>query len=248
MKSSYYGELCTKMYESDKSMAEGAELDFFLAFAGKEGLRVLEPMCGNGRMLLPLLQRGIDIEGFDLSEDMLAACREKALRMGLRPKLSRQSLEEFRSGSKYGLILIPFGSFSLLPEDLVDASLRRLNDVLEVDGKLLLTIVLKQGEPEASSDESILKNEFEDETIMQRKRTEYDPERSVLHTRLLYELRRDGITLQREQMDYSLRLYAKDEFQQRLYANGFGQVTVHEVKDGYGPGADCHVFECLKSG
>lgn len=24
----YYGELCTKMYESDKSMAEGPELSF----------------------------------------------------------------------------------------------------------------------------------------------------------------------------------------------------------------------------
>ena len=68
---SYYGELCTKIYESDKSLAEGIELEFYLSFVDRTDMRVLEPMCGNGRMLIPFMLRGIQIEGFDISEDML---------------------------------------------------------------------------------------------------------------------------------------------------------------------------------
>lgn len=57
----YYGELCTRMYESTKSLAEGKELDFYLSFVKDSSMKVLEPMCGNGRMLIPFMQRGIPI-------------------------------------------------------------------------------------------------------------------------------------------------------------------------------------------
>ena len=53
----YYGELCTKVYESGKSIAEGEELALYLSHV-TEGMKVLEPMCGNGRMLIPFMQRG----------------------------------------------------------------------------------------------------------------------------------------------------------------------------------------------
>ncbi len=55
---SYYGELCTKMYEVTKSEADGKELEFYLSFAADQETRALEPMCGNGRMLIPFLQHG----------------------------------------------------------------------------------------------------------------------------------------------------------------------------------------------
>lgn len=76
MEKVYYGALCTEVYESDKSVAYDKELMFYLSFAN-ENMKVLEPMCGNGRMLLPFMQAGIDIEGFDMSEEMLKMCKEK---------------------------------------------------------------------------------------------------------------------------------------------------------------------------
>jgi hypothetical protein len=42
--SDYYGELCTKLYESSKSYSEGKELDFYLSFVKDENMKVLEPM------------------------------------------------------------------------------------------------------------------------------------------------------------------------------------------------------------
>ncbi|WP_430701312.1 class I SAM-dependent methyltransferase [Paenibacillus tundrae] len=83
------------MYEVDKSIAEGKELDFYLSFADREDIRVLEPMCGNGRMLIPFMQRGINIEGFDISEDMLKVCREKGNALNLIPQVFFHKIEEF---------------------------------------------------------------------------------------------------------------------------------------------------------
>ncbi len=107
----YYGELCTRIYESDKSLATGKELEFFLSFVKNNSMKVLEPMCGNGRMLIPFLQKGIDIEGFDVSEEMLKLCKEKGEKLNLRPCVFHKKIEEFHSDKKYDLIMIPFGSF-----------------------------------------------------------------------------------------------------------------------------------------
>ncbi len=51
----YYNELCTRMYEINKSIVKGKELDFFLSFVKDKKMKVLEPMCGNERMLSPFM-------------------------------------------------------------------------------------------------------------------------------------------------------------------------------------------------
>ena len=107
----YYGELCTKMYESDKSMAEGPELSFYLSYAKGRKMKVLEPMCGNGRMLIPFIQHGVDTDGFDISEDMLKVCKEKARKLNLQLNVFQKRIEEFNSAKKNDLIMIPNGSF-----------------------------------------------------------------------------------------------------------------------------------------
>ena len=63
MLNEYYGELCTQIYEKSKSIADGKELEFFLYFVQDKKMKVLEPMCGNGRMLIPFMEKGIDIRG-----------------------------------------------------------------------------------------------------------------------------------------------------------------------------------------
>lgn len=83
MSNEYYGELCTQIYEKSKTMADGKELEFFLSFVQDKKMKVLEPMCGNGRMLIPFMEKGIDIEGFDISEEMLRVCILKGRKLNL---------------------------------------------------------------------------------------------------------------------------------------------------------------------
>jgi cyclopropane fatty-acyl-phospholipid synthase-like methyltransferase len=48
--------------------------------------------CGAGRLLLAYLQEGLDVEGVDISGDMLAVCREAAEAAGLHPVLYEQPM------------------------------------------------------------------------------------------------------------------------------------------------------------
>nr|WP_154892392.1 class I SAM-dependent methyltransferase [Paenibacillus xylanexedens] len=245
---SYYGELCTKIYESDKSLAEGRELDFYLSFVDRTDMRVLEPMCGNGRMLIPFMQRGIQIEGFDISEDMLKVCREKGDRFNLKPHVYYQKIEDFVSSEQFDLIMIPFGSFSLLPNELVNQSLANLQSALKAEGKLLLTIMLKGNNVEEipewrETDRKVVNHEL----IVLSKKVQYRKEQSMLVTELKYELVKDDKIEKTEVMNFPLRLYEMKEFESILRTNGFQHIHLHEVKDGYGEGTYFHVFECSLS-
>lgn len=83
----------------------------------KPGMRVLEPMCGSGRILIPLAERGVHIEGFDMSESMLTACRVKLEQKGLTARVVLSDFVHFQPEGLYDFILIPAGSFSLLTDE-----------------------------------------------------------------------------------------------------------------------------------
>lgn len=241
----YYGELCTKIYESDKSIASGKELDFYLSFAKDKNMTVLEPMCGNGRMLIPFMQNGVNIEGFDISKDMLKVCKDKAEKLNLKPVVSQGRIEKFHSDNKFDLIMIPIGSFSLLPDNLVDISLQNMKNNLKENGKLLLTVV--QG---GSETEQILdwietnRKEINNELIVEYRKVSYDETKKLLNIILKYEVNYDEKIVETEIMDFPIRLYDLKEFENILITNGFSQIVIHEIKDGYGEGNSFHVFEC----
>ena len=57
LKQNHYGSLCTEMYEILHEKAPQDELDFYLSYAEK-GKKILEPLCGSGRFLVPFMERG----------------------------------------------------------------------------------------------------------------------------------------------------------------------------------------------
>jgi cyclopropane fatty-acyl-phospholipid synthase-like methyltransferase len=191
------------------------------------------------------MQEGISIEGFDISDEMLKLCKEKSEKLNLNPIIFNEKIEEFKSDKKYDLIIIPFGSFSLLPDHLVDDSLHNMKSMLKNDGKLLLTIITKKGEPEELLD-WVQTNcvQFNDGTIVESKKVQFDVEKNMLHTKLKYELIKENKIIKTELMDFPMRLYQNGEFENTLKNNGFQKVIIHEVMNGYGTGTSFKVFEC----
>ena len=51
-----YQQLCSEFYDADKKYASSEEVDFYQKFFNKDDL-ILEPMCGSGRLLIPLMQK-----------------------------------------------------------------------------------------------------------------------------------------------------------------------------------------------
>ena len=65
-------------------------LDFYVALARAAKGPVLDIACGTGRILLPCLAAGVDIEGLDLFEPMLKTLRTKAAAINLSPRLQHR--------------------------------------------------------------------------------------------------------------------------------------------------------------
>ena len=86
-------------------------IDFYAGLAREAKGPVLDVACGTGRILLPLLQAGIDVDGLDLYEGMLSTLRRKAAALGLSPTLHRADMGDFRLPRRYALVMIPFNAF-----------------------------------------------------------------------------------------------------------------------------------------
>jgi SAM-dependent methyltransferase len=86
-------------------------LDFYVALAREAKGPVLDVACGTGRILLPCLQAGVDIDGLDLFEPMLRTLRAKAAALGLSPRLHRADMSDFALPRRYELVMIPFNAF-----------------------------------------------------------------------------------------------------------------------------------------
>ena len=112
-------------------------LAFYLGLARSAGGPVLDVACGTGRVLLPCLQAGIDVEGLDLAAGMLAVLRKKAEALGFRPRVYEADMASLQLGRRYALIMIPFNAFvHNLTTDHQVATLSRCREHLEPGGLL----------------------------------------------------------------------------------------------------------------
>jgi SAM-dependent methyltransferase len=82
------------------------ELAFYRRCIADGGEPALDLACGTGRLLLPLLESGLDVDGCDLSPDMLALCRQRAEREGLAPNLYQQAFHALDLPRVYRTIFI----------------------------------------------------------------------------------------------------------------------------------------------
>ena len=120
-------------------------LDFDVAFwrglaAAARG-PVLDIGCGTGRITLPMLAAGADVDGLDASRPMLARLEEKARARGFTPRLTAGDMRDFTLERRYALITITFNSFlhNLTTEDQF-ATLRCCREHLEPGGALVMHV------------------------------------------------------------------------------------------------------------
>jgi SAM-dependent methyltransferase len=220
----------------------GPEISYFRQFVEGNGQPALDAACGTGRLLVPYLQAGLDVDGCDISEDMLALCRERAEREGVSPMLYAQALHELDLPRRYRTILV-CGGFGLGGSREQDVEgLRRLHDHLEPGGLLVLDNEVPYayerhwkywlkgernelprpwpppGERRLASDGA----EYELRTRL----VDLDP----LSQRITFEIRadlwRDGSLIAEEAHVLKMTLYFKDEIVLLLERAGFIDVSV----------------------
>jgi len=225
---SAYGKLCTEFYDIDKPEPPPDAFDFYLGEAERARGAILEPMCGSGRFLLPLLGRGFDIEGSDASPQMLEACRGHARRLGLEPSLSEQRLDALTLGRSFGLVFIPSGSFCLITDrEAAARGLARIREVLTPGGRFIVEVELRN--PRRPSELSGTwggrwVTRPDGAKIILSWLSQYVAPSGITSSVHRYELVKDGQLLAQEYEDFELKLYELSEFRELLEGAGFTQI------------------------
>ncbi len=220
---------------------DGPEIAYFQRYV-ERGQPALDVACGTGRLLIPYLRAGLDVDGCDVSTDMVALCREKAEREGLSPTLFVQPMHELDPPRCYRTIIVcgGVGLGSTRGQD--QQALRRFYEALDAGGLLVFDNEVPywntrrwrfwlSGErdelPEPWPPPGNRKRASDGSELELRSRV-VDLDR--LDQSVRFEMRasewRDGELITEEEHSLSMRLYFKDELVLMLERAGFGEVTV----------------------
>ena len=80
---------------------DGPEIEFFGAVADA-GQPALDVGCGTGRLLVPWVAAGLDVDGVDPSADMIDACRTATAAVARFPLLAVQAIHQLDMPRRYG--------------------------------------------------------------------------------------------------------------------------------------------------
>ncbi|HWF00905.1 MAG TPA: class I SAM-dependent methyltransferase [Caulobacteraceae bacterium] len=222
-----YGAIAAEIYDIDKPLGSLPDTAFHLErLSGVDG-PILEPACGTGRTLVPLLDAGHAVSGFDASPDMLARCRTRCAARGHTPDLSQQLFEDFRYDELFAAIIVPVGTFTLIDDFAVAmAVLRRFRSHLQPGGLLIvdlqsLAFLASKAEDRRSwtaPNGDLLT--CEGVSVV----NDWMKQRASRNTR--YERWRDNVLIETHLEPMSQRHWGVEEFALALAATGFGEVKV----------------------
>ena len=134
-----YDRYLEVMYTQGTDHHEGFQ-EVYLDLARKYGSGgVVDVACGTGAVLLYLAERGIDVDGTDLSGEMCKVAAAKAKALGLSLNIIPADMTKFSSGRKYSLAIIARSGFMHLPDQALQiAALKNLREQLLPGGILTL--------------------------------------------------------------------------------------------------------------
>ncbi len=142
MSSHEYSDVFAEFYDHTPLYLSRPDIAFYVEEARSAGA-VLELGCGSGRILIPTAAAGVPITGLDLSESMLARCRDKLAEqpseVRARVRLVHTSMTAFDLAEKFPLVTTPFRAFQhLISIDDQLACLRCVHRHLAPGGRLIL--------------------------------------------------------------------------------------------------------------
>lgn len=228
MSLSSYGKLATEVYDITKPIGHSfGDVEFYLQRLRSCTGRVLEPAAGTGRVMIPLIEAGLQMEGADNSPEMLAICRARCAERGLQPVLYERDMGSLSLPQRYEAIIVPAGSFLLIErrEESLN-TLKRFREHLLPGGRLILDLELQTDFSVGTISTGTVQTPQDETITVESKVVEVNflEQYSVSHLR--YEKWRDGELLRTEMQRFALRWYGLEEFELILKSLGFSEVVV----------------------
>ncbi|HZC17634.1 MAG TPA: class I SAM-dependent methyltransferase [Caulobacteraceae bacterium] len=223
-----YGAIAAEIYDIDKPIGALPDTAFYLDRLSAIDGPILEPACGTGRTLAPLLDAGHEVTGFDASPDMLERCRARCAARGHAPGLGQQRFEDFRYDEPFAAIIVPVGTFTLIDDFAVAmAVLRRFWRHLRPGGLVMLDIEpLEFLAASRHQDRRSWTTPTGDLLTLEGARVATDWLGQKATANLRYERWRDHVLVETHLEPMSQRYWGADEFALALAAAGFGEIKV----------------------
>jgi SAM-dependent methyltransferase len=235
----FYGDLCTQTYDITKPIdGQYPDVPYYIRHLSKIGGKILEGMVGTGRLIIPLLEAGLNVEGIDSSPYMLEVCRKNCKQRGLHPKLYQGSIENLDLPDQFNAIVITWGSFMLLENrSSAIAALKALTRHLTPQGRLFIDL-------------EIPIEDFKTENMIQQRNIQC-PDGSIILMQSSfkidwlnqvkqiwnrYEKWREGKLVETELQYFPLHWFGIEEFIMCLKEQGLNNITLcADYQDGRQP-------------
>lgn len=235
-----------RYYDADYGGFED-DVPFYRELARRAGGRVLEAMCGTGRLLLPLAQAGLRVAGVDVSGALLDRARARLDAAGVleRAELIEADIRERAPRGPFALAIVAINSFMhLASADDQLAALGQIHAALRPGG--LLAIDLFNPDPRALAEQHgalVLDKRFtlEDGTRVQKfVAQQSDMAEQTSHVTFIYdEIDAEG-RVRRGELPFAMRWLYRYELEHLLARAGFAIEAVYGSYelDEYASGAE----------
>ncbi|MBT3479664.1 MAG: class I SAM-dependent methyltransferase [Candidatus Marinimicrobia bacterium] len=195
------------------------DIPFYQYWAKEANGSILELACGTGRVAKPLLDKGYNYTGLDLSPVFIDHCKSKYP----NGQFITSDMRDFNLGQKFDLISIPFNSFlHLYTEDEMNRCLKSAQNHLAKNGQFLLDIFVPDPEflyrdPNKRYEEMTITHPQGGECIIWQK-NQYDEDTEINHIHWFFDRGNGG---PQDEDEFDMRMIYPDTMDRLLTDSGF---------------------------
>ena len=221
-----YKELAASYDRLTNDVDYAAVVDFYQKILDREGLRprtCVDLACGTGSVSLLLAQKGMEVIGVDMSEDMLTVAFDKVCGMERPPRFICQKLQELRLPRGMDLAVCALDSLDYItePADCAEA-IRRVYKVLNPGGIFIFDV--NTPEKLRAMDGQVLLDEDDDVYCVWR--GEFDEETNICSYGMdLFQ--RQGDVWHRSFEEHKEYAYSREQLTAYLRDAGFTHIEVY---------------------
>ena len=229
-----------RYYDSNPDFPD--DIPFYRDLIPSPQATLLELGCGTGRVTLALAPYCLSIRGIDLSEAMLAVCRQKLYQAGIpRSKVAVQpgDISDFHLDQRFDLLIAPFRVLQNLETDAqVDGLFDCIHEHLAPGGSCVLNVFRPYLDADALREQWATPEERLSWQVpvpggrlaCYDRRARMHPDKLVLYPELVYR-HYEGETLVEESvLKIAMRCYYPQDFESLILGHGF---TVLQRWGGY---------------
>lgn len=227
-----YGPLSSEAYGIWFPEQKYEDTDFFESWIRKGNGPALELGCGDGRLLIPFVEKGLRVDGVDLSPYMLDQCRKNAAKKQLSVNLYAQAMQNLDLPGRYATLYIPYGTFMLISSmDDVRQALTRFWKHLTPGGRLIIPSLIPTEsdihQKAPTHDEWRLRRQgtrSDGSTICCYEKAHFDIANQIEKAAYLYTVTKEGKVIATEEEDLLMRWHTQEQLTALLVQAGFKEI------------------------